>query len=238
MTLRQSLRSLGYLIAELIPWQAVDVVRGRDYAVLEGTSREDDSLPFTLVGNNRRCNFCDSQVRQVREVAGIVGYFCLGCNGVWLPDGCVISKPRHLKPPPAGVEPPHPPRGGSPGGVTVRLATAAARPQLVRPSHPATRAATHTRRPPRQHIKGRCRPAHSGRHQRHNRKVSFRMSDKRLPPGVVAVMALFVAAAVINADQFIRGGYDWDKLVIAILFITLAVNVMTLEKYKKQGGAR
>ncbi|MCH9731638.1 MAG: hypothetical protein K0U84_18510 [Actinomycetia bacterium] len=31
MTLRQSLRSLGYLIAEFIPWQAVDVVRGRDY---------------------------------------------------------------------------------------------------------------------------------------------------------------------------------------------------------------
>ncbi|MCH9728421.1 MAG: hypothetical protein K0U84_01835 [Actinomycetia bacterium] len=116
MTLRQSLRALGYLIGELIPWQAVAVARGRDYAVLEGTSREDDSLPFTLVGNNRRCNFCTSQVRQVREVAGIGGYFCLGCNGVWLPDGFVISKPRHLKPPPAGVEPPHPPMAAPPAG--------------------------------------------------------------------------------------------------------------------------
>lgn len=237
MTFRQSLRALGYLVGELVPWQLVAVARGRDYAVLEGTSREDDSLPFTLVGNNRRCNFCASQVRQVREVAGIGGYFCLGCNGVWLPDGFVISKPRHLKPPPVGVEPPHPPVAAPSAGSLVRLATGAARPPLVRPAHPATRAATHTRRPPRQHIKGRCRPAHSGRHQRHNRKVSFRMSDKRLPPGVVAVMALFVAAAVINADQFIRGGYDWDKLVIAILFITLAVNVMTLEKYKKRASA-
>ncbi|MCH9731639.1 MAG: hypothetical protein K0U84_18515 [Actinomycetia bacterium] len=63
------------------------------------------------------------------------------------------------------------------------------------------------------------------------------MSDKRLPPGVVAVMALFVAAAVINADQFIRGGYDWDKLVIAILFVTLALNAMTIEKYKKRASA-
>lgn len=31
MNLRQFLRNLGHLVGELLPWQAVDVARGRDY---------------------------------------------------------------------------------------------------------------------------------------------------------------------------------------------------------------
>ena len=31
MTIRQTLRAIGYFVADYIPWQAVDVIHGRDY---------------------------------------------------------------------------------------------------------------------------------------------------------------------------------------------------------------
>lgn len=60
------------------------------------------------------------------------------------------------------------------------------------------------------------------------------MSERSLPPGVLALIALFAITAVINVTLFVVDGYNWDKLVIAVLFVTLALNVKTIENYKQR----
>lgn len=48
------------------------------------------------------------------------------------------------------------------------------------------------------------------------------------------LITLYAVAALLNTALFFMTGYDWDKLIIAVLFVTIIINTRTIESNRER----